>query len=300
MRRVNTLALSLLLVFALAVPALAGFDADAFRQNFVAGLSGRANHPDLAPENVVVEASEKAADFAGTEIYAVKGRLEPANGQAQPFLLFVSADGRYFLPDLVDLSSGKSVVRDARDRLRSGDLAGYGHVIVKGTGKAVVVYVSDPFCPFCRSGFTYLMGKTADVSEVRLAHYPLASHSGADIACAIMDWARENAPARHLDFVRFAYTELPAPHLADRSPANLKKAWLDVAGAFLKKFPELKVLGKDAAAVVVALEASGHAKAVQADMARAAGMDVRGTPVFFVDGVRVDGFDKARLDTLLQ
>jgi hypothetical protein len=115
-----------------------------------------------------------------------------------------------------------------------------------------------------------------------------------------MDWARENAPARLMDFVRFAYTDLPAPHVADRSPENLRKAWLEVAGAFLARFPEVQALGKDAGAVVAALGASQHVRGVQADMARAADMDIQGTPVFFVGGVRVEGFDEARLDELLK
>jgi protein-disulfide isomerase len=300
MRRLFLVTLCLGLTLALAAPALAGFDADAFRKNFVAGLAGRANHPDLTDKNVVVEAAEKAVDFAGTEIYAVKGRLAPDQGQAQPFLLFVSADGRFYMPDLVELSAGKSVLKAARDRVRSGDLKDFGHVILKGAGKAQVIYVSDPFCPFCRESFAYLMARKADMAELRLAHYPLASHPGADIACAILDWARANAPAKLMDYVRFAYTDLAVPHVADRSQENLDKAWNAVAAAFLKRFPELSALGKDGAAIVTRLRESEHVAAVQADMARAADMDIRGTPVIFVNGARVDGFDEERLNTLLK
>jgi len=300
MRRMSLVALCLGLTLALAAPALAGFDADAFRKNFVAGLAGRANHPDLTDKNVVVEAAEKAVDFAGTEIYAVKGRLAPDHGQAQPFLLFVSADGRFYMPDLVELSAGKSVLKAARDRVRSGDLKDFGHVILKGSGKARVIYVSDPFCPFCRESFAYLMTRTADMAELRIAHYPLSSHPGADLACAILDWARTNAPDKLMDYVRFAYTDLAVPHVADRSQENLDKAWNAVAVAFLKRFPELSALGKNGGAIVTRLSESEHVAAVQSDMARAADMDIRGTPVIFVNGARVEGFDEERLNTLLK
>lgn len=300
MRRPLLSLLCLCLAALSAAPALAGFDAEAFRANFVAGLAGRANSPALTAQNVEVEAVEKAADFAGTEIYAVKGRLAPADGQAQPFLLFVSADGRFYVPDVVDLAAGKSVVKEARDRLRALDLAALGHVVMRGAGKTPVVYVSDPFCPYCRESFAYLMGRTAAISEFRLAHYPLSSHPGADIACALMDWARDKAPKRALDFARFAYTDLPAPRVEDRAPESLRKAWLEVAGAFLARFPELKALGKDAEAVLAALVESKHVDAVRADMAQAAGMDILGTPVIFVNGARVDGFDEARLESLLK
>jgi len=300
MRRMSALLLCLGLAVLWAAPALAGFDAEAFRANFVAGLAGRANSPALSAKDVEIEAVEKAADFAGTEIFAVKGRLAPAEGQAQPFLLFVSADGRFYVPDVVDLAAGKSVVKAARDRLRARDLSAFGHVLMQGTGKTPVVYVSDPFCPFCRESFAYLMGRTAAISEFRLAHYPLASHPGADIACALMDWPRDKAPKRLMDFVRYAYTDAPVPRAEDRSPESLRKAWLEVAGAFLKRFPELKALGKDPEAVLAALVESKHVDAVQADMAQAAGMDIQGTPVIFVGGARVEGFDEPRLESLLK
>ncbi|MDP2849076.1 MAG: hypothetical protein Q8O35_12930 [Humidesulfovibrio sp.] len=278
----------------------AEFDAEAFRRNFVAGLASRANAPALQAADVRVEAAEKAAAFAGTDIYVVRGLLAPEAGQAQPFTMFVSADGRFYVSDIVELAAGKSILKDARDKMRASDLKTLGHTLMKGTGKPAVVYVSDPFCPYCRTAFSYLMGKTAAFSELKLAHFPLTSHPGADIACALMAWAADKAPKRSLDFARFAYTDLPVPKLADRSPDSLKKAWIEVAQAFLVRFPELKALGKDGEAIVMALGGSPWDKAVQEDMAKAAGMDISGTPVIFVDGVRVDGFDQGKLGNLLK
>lgn len=277
-----------------------GFDAEAFRKNFVAGLKQRPNAPALSSADVRVDAAEKAATFAGTEIYVVRGVLAPAGSQAQPFTMFVSADGRFYVSDIVELGAGKSILKDARDKMRAADLKDLGHTLMKGTGTRAVVYVSDPFCPYCRTAFTYLMGKAASFSELRLAHFPLTSHPGADIACALMAWAADKAPARSLDFARFAYTDLAVPRLADKSPDSLKKAWVEVAAAFLARFPELKALGADGEAIVAALGGSPWDKAVQEDMAKAAGMDISGTPVIFVDGARVDGFDQGRLGTLLK
>lgn len=277
-----------------------GFDAEAFRKNFVAGLSGRANAPALKPADVRVEGADKAAAFAGTDIYMVRGALSPGDGPAQPFTMFVSADGRFYVSDIVELGAGKSILKDARDKMRAADLKDLGHSLMKGTGTRTVVYVSDPFCPYCRSAFAYLMGKTASFSELRLAHFPLTSHPGADIACALMAWAAEKAPERSLDFVRFAYTDLAVPKLADKSADSRQKAWVEVASAFLARFPELKALGKDGEAIVLALGGSAWDKAVQEDMGRAAGMDISGTPVIFVDGARVDGFDQSKLGALLK
>lgn len=307
MRRSTTLSLVLLVVLMMAAgqalaadPLPAGFDAEAFRQHFVAGLTGRPNAPPLTPEHVRVEAAEKAASFGGTDIYVVKGELAPAEGQSQPFTMFVSADGQFYVSDIVDMRAGKSILKDARDRMRAGELKNLGHTVLKGTGKAVVVYVSDPFCPYCRSGFSYLMEKKEAFSELRLAHFPLPSHPGADIACALMAWAADKSPKHLLDFVTFAYTDLPLPKVEDRTPANLKKAWAEVAGAFLKRFPELKALGKNGEAMVAALNGSKYAKEVSGDMAKAAGLDISGTPIIFVDTARVDGFDEAKLGVLLK
>jgi len=277
------------------------FNAEAFRKNFLAGLAGRPNFPSLTTDSVQVDQAEKAASFGGKDIYAVKGRLVPAQGQAQPFLLFISADGQHHVSDIVSLSEGRSILKDARDRLRAVDLKDFGHTILKGQpGKPVLVYVSDPFCPYCRQAFSYLMGRKDSYSEFRLAHYPLASHPGADIACALMAWAADKAPKKVLDFVRFGYTDLPVPKAPDRSAESLHKAWVQVSSAYLARFPELKALGRDGAAIVAALADSPYAKGVAEDMAKAGSMDITGTPVVFVDQVRVVGFDQERLDELLK
>lgn len=277
-----------------------GFDAEAFRKHFVAGLAGRANAPALDASDVRIDAADKAAPFAGTDIYVVRGALAPKGGQAQPFTMFVSADGRFYLSDIIDLAAGKSILKAARDKVRAEDLKTLGHSLLKGTGKAEVVYVSDPFCPYCRTAFAYLMGKSAAFSEFKLAHYPLTSHPGADIACALMAWAADKAPERSLDFARFAYADLAAPKVADRSQASLRKAWVEVAAAFLARFPELQALGKDGEEIVDALGGSPWDEAVREDMAKAAALDISGTPVIFVGGARVDGFDQARLGALLK
>ncbi len=307
MRRVSIsllLALALLALtqtLALAEADAPAFNAEAFRRNFVAGLSGRPNVPALTPESVQVDQVDKAATFGGLDIYAVKGRLAPEGGQSQPFLLFVSADGQFHVSDIISLAAGRSILKDARDRMRAADVKSLGHVIMKGTpGKPVVVYVSDPFCPYCRTAFALLMGKAGSFSELRLAHFPLASHPGADIACAILAWAEAKAPKKALDFVRFAYTELKAPAVPEKTPEALGRAWNEVAASFLVKFPELKALGKNGAAIVAALSDSAYARVVAEDMAKASGLEITGTPVVFVGDVRVVGFDEERLNELLK
>jgi thiol-disulfide isomerase/thioredoxin len=319
MRRVPVLLVSALFVLGLALTSTlaqgagagaaaatttagaAGFNVEAFRKNFLAGLDSRANFPALTADSVQVDQVERAASIGGMDIYAVKGRLVPAEGQSQPFLLFISADGQHHVSDIISLSQGKSILKDTRDRIRAEGLKDFGHTILKGTpGKPVVVYVSDPFCPYCRQAFVYLMGKKDSFSELRLAHYPLPSHPGADIASALMVWAAEKAPQKALDFVRFGYIDLALPKLKDKSPESLKKAWAQVAGAYLAHFPELKALGKDGAAIVAALGGSEYARRVAEDVAKAGGMDITGTPVIFVDKVRVVGFEEERLGELLK
>jgi len=283
-----------------ATLAPVGFDAESFRKNFVAGLAGRPNAPALKVENVRVEKAEKAATFGGVDVYVVQGVLAPEEGQAQPFTLFVSADGKFYVPDIVDLAAGQSILKPARERARTADLKGFGRTVFHGSGKTDIVFVSDPFCPYCREAFAYLMGKGAFYADFKLAHFPLTSHIGADTACAIMAWAEENDAEHLADYVRFAYLELPVPHVADRSQPNLEKAWAEVAEAFLKRFPKLSALGADGAAIVKSLQNSPYAKAVAADIARASGMNINGTPIIFVGETRVEGYDVPRLDSLLK
>lgn len=284
-----------------ASPALPdGFNAEAFRKNFAAGLGLRPNAPALDPAHVRVDLAEQATSLGGMAVFLVKGVIDPGQGQAQPFLLFVSADGQFYVPDIVSLSQGKSVLKDARDSARAAELKTLGHTVFKGKGGPVLTFVSDPFCPHCRNAYAYLMGKTEAFSEFRLAHYPLPGHPGADIACSLMAWAAVKAPAKHADFVRFAYTDLPMPSVADKSSESVRKAWVEVAEAFLKRFPELKALGKTGPAIVEALGGSAYAKSVQEDLAKSAGLEITGTPVIFLETLRVEGFDKPRLDQLLQ
>ncbi|OIN98347.1 MAG: hypothetical protein AUJ49_13430 [Desulfovibrionaceae bacterium CG1_02_65_16] len=277
-----------------------GFNEAAFRTNFASGLASRPNAPALKPENIHVQTAEKAASFGGMDVYVVKGELAPENGLAQPFTLFVSADGKFYVPDIVDLGTGRSILKPARERVRHADLQGFGHTVFHGSGKANVVFVSDPFCPYCREAFAYLMNKGASYADFRLAHFPLSSHIGADIACSIMAWAAENDAEHLADYVRFAYLELPAPHVADRSQPNLDKARAEVADAFLKRFPNLSALGADGDALVQTLQSSPYAQTVAADIARATGLDINGTPIIFVGETRVEGFDAPRLDSLLK
>lgn len=277
-----------------------GFDAAAFRQHFVAGLAGRPNAPQLSADDVRLEGAEKAADFAGTQIFAVRGVLAPAQGQAQPFLMFVSADGRYYVSDIVDMREGRSILKESRDRMRSADLKDLGHKVFTGKGSTPVVFVSDPFCPYCRQAFAFLMDRREAMAEFRLAHYPLPSHAGADMACAIMAWAEKKAPKRLEAMVAFGYGELPIPKPAERTPEQFHKARVEVAAAFLARFPELKALGKTGEAVAAALSKGEAVQSVQADMARAGSMGIDGTPIIFVDGVRVEGFDPERLEGLLK
>lgn len=276
------------------------FDQEAFRRNFVEGLKRKPNAPALTAADVRVDKVEKAAHFDGVDLYAVRGVLAPAGSQAQSFTMFVSADGRFYVSEVVDLEQGRSILKPARDKMLAEDLKTLGHTLTRGTGARTVVYVSDPFCPYCRQAFAYLMGKTSAFGEFRLAHFPLASHPGADIACALMAWAAQNAPGKALDFARFAYTDLPIPKPADKGPEGLKKAWAEVASAFLARFPELKALGADGEAIVTALSGSVWDASVQEDMAKAAAMNIDGTPIIFVDGARVEGFDQGRLNQLLK
>ncbi len=278
----------------------AGFDAAAFRQNFVSGLTGRPHAPALKAEDVRVDMAEKAAAFGGMDIYMVKGVLEPDGGQPQPFTLFVSADGKFYVPDIVDLSAGKSILTPVRDRVRAADLKGFGHVAFHGKGKTDILFVSDPFCPYCRQAFAHLMGKNAAFADFRVAHFPLAGHIGADIACSIMAWAGEKDAGHLGDYVRFAYGKLPVPRVSDRGEASLSKARAEVAAAFLKSFPKLKALGADGAAIVKTLHDSPYAAAVASDIGRATAMGINGTPIIFVGDQRVEGFDQERLDSLLK
>jgi hypothetical protein len=145
--------------------AAQGLDAEAFRRNFIAGLSGRRNAPALSPDNVRILSTEKAAAFAGTDIYAVRGELTPADGQAQPFTLFVSADGRFYVSDIIDLAPGKasSSPRATRCRPRTSRSSAMSSPRARPAHGGLRV---RPVLPYCRMAFAFLMEKPQAFAEL--------------------------------------------------------------------------------------------------------------------------------------
>jgi len=195
-------------------------------------------------------------------------------------------------------SPQSSALNTPNDELRN-----LGRPVLRGAaGKPVLVYVSDPFCIYCRQAYSFLMERTAGFSELRLAHMPLKTHPGSGAACVILAWAEANTRQRFPEFVRFAYTELAMPGTArtGRGETDEAKAANDVAAAFLARFPELKTLGADGPAIIDALRNSSYASAVSDDMAKARALNITGTPVTFVGQERVSGFDRVRLGELLR
>lgn len=235
---------------------------------------------------VKVEMSGKKLD-----LYAVRVKLEPAEkGQKEGDLKFlVDASGNVSMADIKSMTTGRSVVSDAMDEINRVDLPDdFGDLLTKGNGDHEVVFVSDPFCPYCRKAFEFLLDRKERFGEFRTVHMPLEMHNGADA----VTWAVKEAEASGVDpmaAMKVAYRDV-APIKQDEKPSKVLNAFLETFPALAKKWDS-----PEDAYYYLRGKYAGEDKDVQ----KARELGVTGTPGIFIDGVRVKGFDQNKIADLL-
>ena len=258
-----------------------------------ATLRGRVSGVEnFGPDKVKIE-NKKKVKVGKYELYAVKLQLMPFKKGQKPgeMSLLVDSSGKIAFPDVQDISKGQSLVEDAMDEINRIELdKNFGEVFFKGKGKHEVVFISDPFCPYCRRAFNYLAGKKDEMKEWKIVHMPLSFHRGANVATWVMEYAHDKN-IKFQDVVKFAYNGLSMPREKD-----LQKAEKAVLKQFANKFPELGF--KDIDKVYSELKQQYDGK-VKQNIKIANSLGVRGTPGIFIDGIKVRGFNKPKIEKIL-
>ena len=256
-------------------------------------LKGRVSGVEnFGPDKVKIE-KKKKVKVGKYELYAVKLQLMPfKKGQKLGEMsLLVDSSGKIAFPDVQDISKGQSLVEDAMDEINRIELdKNFGEVFFKGKGKHEVVFISDPFCPYCRRAFNYLAGKKDEMKEWKIVHMPLSFHRGANVATWVMEYAHDKN-IKFQDVVKVAYNGLSMPREKD-----LQKAEKAVLKQFANKFPELGF--KDIDKVYSELKQQYDGK-VKQNIKIANSLGVRGTPGIFIDGIKVRGFNKPKIEKIL-
>ena len=238
------------------------------------------------------------------DLYAVQLSLHHPDGSSQPNLpdrmtLLTDASGTIQFGMVADLATGQeAALSQATEitRLRLPDAL--PKQLATGTGSHDVIFVSDPFCPFCRQAASYLLESLDRIASLKIVHLPLPMHPGADAATWIMEYAteRQSAGVDPLAVMRYAYAQLRIP-AQGTSPDTARK---DVVTQFLEQFPALAAGLETSSPETFLYILKGKYEAQSADTAaQLQRLQITGTPFILVDGQSVRGFDKSRLEKLL-
>lgn len=265
---------------------------DNVHKRFQAIVAERGGDPDsISRQGMTIE---KKIPFevkvSGKELtmFAVKISLtDAATGQIQNVTLIVDDTGSVQLDgSFTDLSTGLSLHQQALDELDRIDAdPGVGDLLLKGSGDAQVLFLSDPFCPYCRHAYTYLLEQEDKIDQLKIAHFPINPNSGAmALTFLMMEFkGQDNYP----DVVDFAY-------MIDMEELSGNRDY-QVIRMFNEEF---EVFEDEPEKVFADLE-DRHMDPLSEEMEKMQALGLTGTPVLIVNGVMVNGFNKARIDKLL-
>lgn len=259
---------------------------------FQAIITERGGDPEsiVREDMAVVKSIPFEVELSGQDVslYAVKIVLsQPESGQKQHVTLIVDETGNVQLDGaLARLNTGRSMHQEVMDELeRLENDPGVGDVLFQGSGDADVLYLSDPFCPYCRNAYSYLLEQKDRINELKIAHFPVNQDSGAvALSFLMMEFKEEDIYQQVVDF---AY-ELDRKQLTDNAD-------LAVIRIFNQKFEIYTRTPED---VFEALQEK-HGESLSREMEKIQAIGLSGTPVIIIDGIRIDGFNRDRVDSLL-
>ncbi|MCA1742586.1 MAG: DsbA family protein [Desulfonatronovibrio sp.] len=222
-------------------------------------------------------------------MFAVKISLTDAStGQKQNVNLIVDETGSVQLDGaFAELSTGLTLHQEALDELEriEGD-PDVGDLLFKGSGDAQVLFLSDPFCPYCRQGYTYLLDQKDKIDQLKIAHFPINPDSGAlALTFLMMEFKGQD---NYSEVVDFAYM-IDMKELSGNRNHQVISMFNQEFGVF-----------EDEPEKVFADLEERHMDVLTEEMNKMQSLGLTGTPVFIVNGVMVSGFNKARIDQLLE
>jgi thiol:disulfide interchange protein DsbC len=143
-------------------------------------------------------------------------------------IYFAPAAGHLLVGDLWT-PQGENLTQDLRDRIVRAKLAALplDKAVKIGTGKNIVVEVTDPDCPFCRRGAEFFAARQ-DVTRY-IFFLPLPMHPHAEAKASFILAAANPADAYHA-VMSGQYDAEPVPAVSDRSRLNEHKTIVSQLG----------------------------------------------------------------------
>jgi protein-disulfide isomerase len=267
----------------------------------------------FTPEQIVIT---KKIPFSvgGTTMYLVSLTFKApqqlgrgASSEDQTLVVAVDETGSYQFDNIVEIATNANLLLPAKREVTKAALpATFGDTVFSGSGKEDVVFISDPFCPFCRTAFDYFLTKLPKIKTLKLVHRPIPQlHPLAEIASLVMLHAGETLPtAELLNVVKYAYGPMydavPADKREGRSgtPAAQTAAETAVVDGFLKAFPTLQKWSSLEDAYYFIKGKYGQKLASEQSYIDTLG--VQGTPVIYANGYQIRGFNRPELDAIFK
>jgi protein-disulfide isomerase len=235
------------------------------------------------------------------------GGARGASSEDQTLVVAVDETGTYQFDNIVEIATNANLLLPAKREVSKAALpADFGDTVFTGKGSEEVVFISDPFCPFCRSAFDYFQTKLAKIQSLKLVHRPLPElHPLAEIASLVMLHAADVLPVPDLfSVVKYAYGPMydavPADQREGRivSAADKQAAEIAVVDGFLKAFPALQKWSKleDAYFFIK----GKYGQKLQSEQSYIQTLGVAGTPVIYANGYQVRGFNRPELEAIFK
>lgn len=219
--------------------------------------------------------------------FAVKLRIMPPLPGARPEFITLAVDrtGTLQIGSVLDLATGRDLMKDAVDSLQTVDVQDLppdlGKEIYSGSGPHNLIAISDPFCPYCRRGWDHIKLNLDRIHTLRLAHFPL--NPASEAACLVM------ADAFDRDILVFEVTDFSYTVLDKTLEPR------EIIAQYMEFFPELaKAWGHDPAAALAHLQQK-HLGRVRNEQNTVRTLGITSTPVFFVNQTYIRGFNEKKM-----
>ncbi|MCX8083717.1 MAG: DsbA family protein [Calditerrivibrio sp.] len=192
---------------------------------------------------------------------------------------YLVSNGNILLPDIIDITKGNSIVKDLifSYDVTNVDVSKLTLIYGNKNAKNVIVKVSDFECPYCRKANEYLETKLNNNKKevaVYLLHYPLSIHKKANLYARILEAG--------LKLGKNFTNELYSGKYDNMEESKIIETFGQMTG---KKVDFEKLLNS-----------KEIADKIKSHMEYAEKLGINSTPIIFINGRKVEGYNTQLID----
>ncbi len=224
---------------------------------------------DVTAKVIILEELKNPTGF-----YFIKVKIDDKKNNRKASQ-YVISNGDYLLPDIIDLKKGSSLLKDLSFKYDVYDVDTKGLSLIGGKegAKNIIIKVSDFQCPFCNKAAKYLEKKLEgrDDYALYMLNLPLAMHNQAMLRAKILEAGLKMGK----NFAHELYD-------VNKSDEELIKYFGEKTGD-VEKFKEL-------------VNSKEIEDKIKAQMKKANELEISSTPVFFINGKKISGYNPPLID----